>query len=308
MTEIWQPDGACANLLRQGRWDWLITSGREIKEARANWCPDCLGDMARMEIQRAIRDKPHHFDVATPSRQDDLDWSQLAEWLAVEIRPGQRVLVDMGLLAFDVLLYMLPALRELELAALGCVYIAPYDYTFPEKALSDQLLHPIEQPKAYVALALDADRKRARHLMFLNFDLARAWKFIDRYDWKYDHLYVAVGEPAFVPDGKKRAMAAASPWIEGFLREYPEHLQELPAHDPAAVADWCQAQWNSCGWLDIVPIGPKPMNLGILWFYFGLPEKDRGRVRLLYDFPVQQAPRSQGVRQVYFYDCARLLP
>ncbi len=254
-------------------------------------------------------DKPHRFDVAfgQGSEDNDLDWSQLGGRLAEEIQPGQRVLVDMDLLAFDVLLYLLPALREIGLAALGCVYIAPVDYTFSGMDLSDQLLLPIEQPKAYVALALDADRKQARHLVFLNFDLARAWKFIDRYDWKYDHIYVGVSEPAFVPDGRARAMTAAEPWINVFLREQPEHVQNLPAHDPASVAEWCQGHWNVSKWLDIVPIGPKPMNLGILWFYFGLPERDRGRVRLLYDFPVQQAPRSRGIREIYFYDCARLL-
>jgi hypothetical protein len=49
------------------------------------------------------------------------------------------------------------------------------------------------------------------------------------------------------------------------------------------------------------------MNLGILWFYFGLQKHERGRVRLLYDFPIQQASRSQGIGNVYFYNCARLL-
>lgn len=302
---VWPPSSACPELQARSHWDWLITSTHRIDEERARWCANCLGDIPCVEIQRG--DRPHRFVVASSGRRDKLDWSQLADWLGQEIHHGQRVLVDMDLLAFDILLYLFPALRELGLADLGCVYVAPDDYDFPEKALSDLLLHPIEQPKAYVALALDADRTRSRHLVFLNFDLARAWKFIDRYDWKYDHLQVVVGSPAFVREGRERAIAAAQPWIEGFLRDYPDHLQELPAFDPDAVADWCRMQWQQAGWLDIVPIGPKPMNLGILFFYFALPETERGRVRLLYDFPVQQSSRSRGVREIYFYDCARLL-
>ena len=307
-VQVWRPDDAGMCLRQQGPWDWLITSNRELDEERAGWCPAQLPDVARMEIHRSDPGRPHRFVITSPTRKEDgLDWSRMGTWLAEEIYSGQRVLVDMDLLAFDVLLYLLPALQELELSALGCLYIAPQDYIFSEKALSDQLMHPIEQPKAYVALALDADRKEARHLVFLGFDLARAWKFIASYDWDYDHLFVAVGEPAFVPNGRERAIQAAMPWVADFQRDYPIHLHEIPAHDPDEVADWCARHWQDCQWLDIVPIGPKPMNLGILWFYFGLQKHERGRVRLLYDFPIQQASRSRGIGKVYFYNCARLL-
>ncbi len=205
------------------------------------------------------------------------------------------------------LLYLLPALRELKLARLGCVYIAPENYTFPEDALSDQLIHPIEQPKAYVALALDADRQLARHLVFLGFDKARAWKFIDKYDWKFDHLYVVIGDPPFVENGREKVEKAAGPWFDAFQRNYPIHVKGFNAADPLAVAAWCHTHWQESKWLDLVPLGPKPMNLGILWFYFGLTEEERGQVRLLYDFPVQTTPRSQGVQHIYFYDCAWML-
>ena len=307
----WAPEVASKGLCRLGPWDWLITSGRgegEGDETRATWCRDQFPEIPILWMHRTNPATPHQFCVKTINwSNDDVDWSQLADCLGKEIRSGQGVLIDMSLLSFDALLYLLPALRERKIARLACVYITPDEYTFPEQALSDQLLHPVEQPKAYVALALDADRQRARHLVFLGFDQGRAWKFINKYDWKFDHLHIALGDPPFVENGREKAEKAAETWLEPFQRSYPGHVTGIDATDPSAVADWCLTHWKGSEWLDIVPLGPKPMNLGILWFYFGITKEERGRVRLLYDFPVQRAPRSQGVKQVYLFDCARML-
>lgn len=304
----WIPEVASDQICRLGPWHWLITNERG-DETRATWCRDQLPEIPILWFQAADYDTPHRFYIKIDKRNDGTitDWSKLADCLSNEIRPTQGVLIDMSLLSFDTLLYLLPALRELKLSRLACVYIAPEKYTFPEQALSDQLIHPIEQPKAYVALAIDADRQQACHLVFLGFDKGRAWKFIDKYDWKFDHLHVALGDPPFVKNGREKAEAAAEPWLGLFKSSYPNHVKGLSAADPSEVASWCLTHWQECKWLDLVPLGPKPMNLGILWFYFSLSEDERGRVRLLYDFPVQRDPRSQGVKRVYFYDCARML-
>jgi len=306
--QFWLPDEAADHINEVPSWDFLIVSDREINEPRACWCQENLPDIPRIRLRRAQEDVPHRFHVRVSGQESaEVDWSTLGAWLGEYVPAGARLLVDMNLLVLDTLLYLLPALRELRLAKLGCIYVSPADYNFPEQALTDYILHPIEQPKGYAALALDPDRQGARHLVFLGFDKARAWKFIDRYDWKEDHLYVVIGDPPFVREGVARARAAADPWLGEFERDHPQHVLPLPATDPVAVAAFCQEQFRSAKWLDIVPLGPKPMNLGILWFYFGLNDEERGRVRLLYDFPLQHAPRSQSVSRVYLYDCARLL-
>lgn len=304
----WPPDEASGHLIGAGPWDFVIFSGPEIQEARACWVRENMPDVPHIRLRRLQKDAPHEFHVELEGKDAaEVDWSRLDAWLSERIPAGSSVLVDMNLMALDTLLYLLPALRELRLGRLGCLYVTPADYSFPEQALTDCTLHPIEQPKGYVALALDPDRQGARHMVFLGFDKARAWKFIDHYDWKEEHLYVVIGDPPFVKDGVERARAAADPWLGEFERDHPDNVLPLPATDPAAVAAFCLEQFKSASWLDIVPLGPKPMNLGILWFYFGLDEKDRGRVRLLYDFPVQHSPRSESVSLVYFYDCSRLL-
>lgn len=304
----WEKDVAVQKLQEAGPWDFLVVSGRDINEERACWCRESLPDVPRIRLRRADEDTPHRFLIQLSEETAEVDWSVLGAWFGERIPAGSSLLVDMNLLVLDTLLYLLPALRELQLRRLACLYVTPVDYNFPEHALTDYTLHPIEQPKGYAALALDPDRQGARHLVFLGFDKARAWKFIDRYDWKEEHLFVLIGDPPFVDDGVARARAAADPWLGEFERDHSGHVLPLSATDPAAVAEFCLEQFRLANWLDLVPLGPKPMNLGILWFYFGLDEKDRGRVRLLYDFPVQHAPRSSSVSRVYFYDCRRLLP
>ncbi len=304
----WAPDEASSKLAAVGPWDVLIVSGRPIEEQRACWSRDKIVGLPRIHLSRLEEDTPQCFTVqASGGRPAEVDWKNLSDWLEANLPLDPRVLVDMNLLAFDTLLYLLPALFRCRLKRLGCLYVAPENYTFPDQALTDQKFHPIEQPKGYVALALDPDRQGARHLVFLGFDKARAWKFIDRYDWKEEHLYVALGDPPFVLEGVERARAAAEPWLIEFERELPDHVQHVSAIDPAAVAEFCLAHFRQARWLDIAPLGPKPMNLGVLWFYFRLSESEQGRVRLLYDFPVQRLPRSKGVARVHFYDCQRLL-
>lgn len=304
----WTPDEAPAQLEAAGPWDVLIVSGRNIDEPRACWSRDSLRTLPLVHLCRAEEDIPQRFTVKNQvGNVEEVDWKSLAHWLETHLPPQARVLIDMNLLAFDTLLYLLPALLVCRLEKLACLYVAPENYTFPEQALTDQKLHPIEQPKGYVSLALDPDRQGARHLVFLGFDKARAWKFIDRYDWKEEHRYVVLGDPPFVPEGVARARSAAEPWLSEFERDFPGHVQSVSAIDPAAVAAFCLAHFRQARWLDLAPLGPKPMNLGLLWFYFGLSEAERGRVRLLYDFPVQRVPRSRGVARVHFFDCRGLL-
>ena len=126
--------------------------------------------------------------------------------------------------------------------------------------------------------------------------------------WKLQNVRVVIGDPPFVPGGVEQARAAAEPWLNGFEAEFPKQLHCVAAHDPSATVQLCEEIFRSSEWLDIVPIGPKPMNLGVLWFYFALPEDQRARVRLLYDFPQQQTPRSKGVGSITIYDCKNLLP
>lgn len=308
-TQIWTAPRKAQAELRQQGWTWLIHSSRNVPEERSQWATKFWEPTQRIGIDRTDLQSPHRFKLQTLTRQAaSISWTELATWLAHEIKPGDSVLIDMCLLGFDTVLYLLPALLDLKLARLGVLYVAPQEYDFPKDPLADLLLQPIEQPKAYVAsLSHDKENPNTRHLVFLGFDHARAWKFIDARAWKLQNVHVALGDPPFVQRGVEHARAAAEPWLKGFEADFPKHLHCIAAHDPSATVRLCQEIFESSAWLDIVPIGPKPMNLGVLWFYFALPDNDRARVRLLYDFPQQQKPRSTGVGSITVYDCKNLL-
>lgn len=307
--EYCPPDQATKYLHSLDAWDFIISDGRHINEPRACWSKEVLPETKLIEISRSDPKKPHRLDIRCYDQIDrtDIEWSMLAQSLTPVIPKGSNVLIDMNLLPFDILLYLIPALRQIELNKLVCTYATPQEYNFPEDALSDYQLHSIEQPKGYAALATDPDRIGSHHLVFLGFDKARAWKFIDRYDWKEEHLYLVLGDPAFVKNGVERAKKAAGEWFEEFNRRLPKHIHTCPAADPEQTAQFCMNHFKESKWLDIVPLSTKPINLGILWFYFSLSDEERGRVRLLYDFPIQHSPRSKGISSIYFYDCSHLL-
>lgn len=308
IQESWDETEARQQLPNSG-WDWLIHSSRQVDEPRAQWAANIWPKKNLIGVDRADLQSPHRFQIKTANRDaPDIPWSDLTHWLAGEIKPGDSVLLDMCLLGFDAVLYLLPALLQLDLRRLGCLYVAPTRYEFPEYPLADLLLQPIEQPKAYIAsLSHDREKKESRHLVFLGFDHARAWKFIDARSWKLRDVHAVLGDPAFVQDGVVQARKAAEPWLPEFEAARPGQLHHVKADDPVATAHLCQQMFEQSDWLNIVPIGPKPMALGVLWFYFSLKEADRARVRLLFDFPSQQNPRSLGIGKVYVYDCAELM-
>lgn len=305
------PALAGAALHRLGPWDWLIASGAHEGEERTRWSRDQLPDVPLLTLRRTVKSLPHRFTLSHIGDEDiELEWRQLDAGLRRYIQPGHNVLIDMSHLGFERMLYLLPALATTRPGRLGCVYVAPASYA-PITAAADgyTLLqaYPIEQPKGYIALSADTTRPNSRHIIVLGFERGRPGKFIDKYDWDDGHLHLIYGDPAFVPDGERSALNSCEPWIDDFQQHHPDHVVTVDARDAGGVAMWLKTQLEQASWLDIVPLGPKSLCLGVLWFYFGLTESDRARVRLLYDFPEPKAPRSLQIGKVLFYDCDRLL-
>lgn len=305
------PATAGAELAARGPWDWLIASGEHESEARTHWSRQNLANVPLLTLRRTRSAIPHHFTLNHDEQDSqDLAWSALGAWLKAHIGMGQRVMIDMSHLGFERMLYLLPALVETQPARLACLYVAPETYApITDAPPGGSLLraYPIEQPKGYIALSADTTRPGARHIIVLGFEKGRPSKFIDKYDWDDGHLHLIYGDPAFVENGEKDALASCDPWFGDFVMGYPEHIDRVDARAADALAVWLQRQLAEARWLDIVPLGPKPLCLGVLWFYLALPEAERARVRLLYDFPEPTAPRSHDIGRVLFYDCDHLL-
>ncbi len=304
----YRPDEAEAAIRAHGKWDWLITSGRESvsTEERRSWSTEHFGSIASLTLKRARPDAPHQFMVSHGEAEDEANWNELGSLIAKIIPSGAAILLDTTHLSFDALLYLLPALRACHPATLACLYVAPVDFhEIQADSLEVQDTLPIGQPKGYVALTAEETRTHSRHIVLLGFDKGRAWKFIQRYDWDEAHLHLLIGDPPFVDGGVDIALNACQPWLEPFRKRFPDHIHSLNAREPGAVREFLKNQLEEARWLDIVPLGPKPMLLGVLWFYFGLSDEERARVRLLYDFSEQRARRCSGVQTVYSWDFSR---
>lgn len=310
LTTAFLPDVAEAAIRGQAPWSWLVTSGRESTgtEERRLWCTKHFGDLASVALKRAQPGIPHRFILTHNETEEEANWNELGQFIAKIIPPGASILLDTTHLSFDTLLYLLPALRACQPALLACLYIAPISFDeIQTDSLEVQDTLPIGQPKGYVALTTEEIRPLSQHLVLLGFDKGRAWKFIQRYDWDEAHLHLLLGDPPFVAGGAEIALESCQPWLESFRKRFPAHIHRLDARVPENVQAFLEQRLKESYWLDIVPLGPKPMLLGVLWFYFSLSERDRARVRLLYDFSEQRARRCSGVQMIHFWDCS-LLP
>ncbi len=303
------PESAEAIFRARAAWDWLVTSGREVNgmEDRSTWGGQYIADLPRLTLKRILQDMPYRFRLAAGQSKCEVNWNELPTAIAEHILPGSSILLDTTHLSFDALLYLLPALRACQPSALTCLYVAPIDFHEIEVdplEVYDTL--PIGQPKGYVALTTEETRAHSRHIVLLGFDKGRAWKFIQRYDWDEAHLHLLVGDPPFVESGASIALEACQPWLDPFQKRFPDHVHALDARAPDQVRVFLKQQLEEAQWLDIVPLGPKPMLLGVLAFYFGLSQQERARVRLLYDFSEQRSNRCSGIQMIYSWDCAGL--
>lgn len=302
------PSVAEASIRAQAPWNWLVTSGRETTgtEERRLWCTEHFGDVARLTLKRTQSDIPHRFTLSHNETEEEVNWNELGQLIAKIIPTGESILVDTTHLNFDTLLYLLPALRACQPVSLACLYVAPINFDeIKADSLEVQDTLPIGQPKGYVALTTEEIRAHSQHLILLGFDKGRAWKFIQRYDWDETHLHLLLGDPPFVAGGEVIALDSCQPWLESFRKQFPDHIHRLDARVPENVLAFLRQRLEGSQWLDIVPLGPKPMLLGVLWFYFGLSEHERARVRLLYDFSEQRARRCSGVQMIHFWDCSQ---
>ena len=299
-----------ASIRSHTHWSWLVTSGRESTgtEERRLWCVEHFSDLARLTLTRTQPDIPHRFTLSHNETEEEANWNELGQIIANIIPIGASILLDATHLSFDTLLYVLPALHSCKPSSLACLYVVPINFDeIQTDSLEVQDTLPIGQPKGYIALTTEETRSNSQHLVLLGFDKGRAWKFIQRYDWDEAHLHLLLGDPPFVAGGAEIALDSCQPWLESFRKRFPEHIHHLDARVPGKVQAFLNQRLEESQWLDIVPLGPKPMLLGVLWFYFGLSERDRTRVRLLYDFAEQRARRCGGVQTIHFWDFS-LLP
>lgn len=238
-----------------------------------------------------------------------VSWSQLAEELrqCLSRRKIRRpeVVFDITSLELDTILYLIPHLILLQPDSLFGLYLAPRQYAMREQGL---ILQPIQQPRGYVSFLPGLEGARqAHHYIIAGFDEGRAQRYIDAYDWGWEQLHGILGDPAYVERGVEYASEANKIWLRRLEDYYPQNVHRIEAAHPERLRRFLREELNRNEFLDVVPLGPKPMLLGVLFFYLTLQQKEKERVRILFDFPTPKIGCTIGVSKGYMFDCQGLL-
>lgn len=286
-------------------WNLLIHGGAQSEEEER--CLAVLRHFSHLDAIGVNRVPGHQFTFQVHFQGQCRaceDVGGLRHWVAQGLScEHPHILLDLTSLQLDLILYLLPLLTERRPASLFGIYLVPAHYG---NKRSDRLeLLSIRQPRGYVSFLPGIRGTRdAAHYVLLGFDKGRAEYFFDRYDWDWANVHSLTGNPAYTERGVDKAEAANADW----LKHLPAgNRHSVAAHDPFAVSDFFRQQLRQHDMLDIVPIGPKPMLLGVLLFYLQLPETERSQVRLLYDFPRPRKGCTQGVSRGFLFDCGELL-
>ena len=208
------------------------------------------------------------------------------------------VLLDITTLEMDVMLHLLHFFHNTEHQSLHALYAAPNTYTKVYRSIPR--VGQIGQPPGYVSLRVDDDIDYP-HIVIVGFDGGRARWFFDSYSrWNKAYRYALIGDPAHMDDGTNKARKA-NEWIDDIP---PSNLLLVNSLEPEETKNALVDLYSRYGRLDIIPLGPKSMVLGMVLFYFSLPEAERNNIRILYDFPYALRSRTSGIGDIYLIDCS----
>ena len=210
---------------------------------------------------------------------------------------SQSVLLDISSLELDLILHLLNFFYRFVDGELYALYAAPQDYEKIHE--TETRVGQINQPPGYVSLRLEQGGSCPR-VIITGFDKDRALWFFDAYSrWQPQDCYALIGDPAHVENGTQIAVAANS-WIQ----DIPVvNVLRCDSLDPAATKNILKGLYDRYKRLDVVPLGPKPMVLGMVQFYFSLPGEERNNIRILYDFPRGHRRRTKGIDKLYLINC-----
>lgn len=227
-------------------------------------------------------------------------WSAIGANIEQIIGPrSKRVLVDLTTLSLECLLYLFPALFRLNPQHLACTYISPEKYpdTDDNRLYADTAT--IEQPKGYTVF--QSTRYSQQHIILPGFDKGRVFKYIRYYDWPWERIVAVIGDPAYAENGEKKVATANKIWLRCLARRHEKNIKKVPAHDPFAMHALLNRLFQKNPAMDIIPLGPTPLILGVLLFYFSLTRDQQETVRFLCDFPKSRQWQTQGLGNCYVY-------
>ncbi len=210
-----------------------------------------------------------------------------------------NILMDITSLELDVILHLQNLFNQPRSSVqnLSALYSSPMQYTGRDQY--KLRINEIAQPPGYISLRMD-DSSSYPHVFILGFDKGRALRFLELFDeWRDHEKYAIIIDPSYMPDGAEIARKANS-WIKELK---PEQIFSIDRLEPHKLREKLKELYQSSNRLDIIPLGPKLMLLGMTQFYFSLAEAERNNIRILYDFPQPTADASTGISGHYLFNC-----
>jgi hypothetical protein len=255
-----------------------------------------------------------HYSVVTANGKstEQVRWNELGDWVEKNW-VDKHVAVDLTTLSGGLLFQLYAAIHASKSVRLSAVYFVPD--TYPQVDSDNDLLpvvtRSIKQPHGYSSFANEYIKGSRKHVILLGFDRHRPNKFVEHYQWPISEVHALLGTPAFVASGEEQARKSLGP-----LYSQLEKLGQIHTVNPRlpisfgnqmGVCEQLMKLTEDADVIDIVPLGPKPTLLGCLIFYWqGIDELRRERVRFLYDFPTTRKQRTNGLRQIWLYKDLRL--
>lgn len=300
-TQAWEA------LLQRHTWNVFIYGGQQSQQERR--CKSVFDRFAGLNTTIGInrQDSRHSaYQLNLNGVNKDCDGLVPFKQALDAALPSQalHVMLDLTSLELDIILYVLPLLLEKTLVNLFGLYLIPKSYRKrPEERLN---VLSIAQPSGYISFLPGIEQRtpNTAHFFLCGFDHGRAQRFIDQYDWDTQQIHAVIGDPAYVPDGVQKVKDANCSW----QNQLPtSNIHRIDAHLADNVRLFFCEQFARYELLDVIPQGPKPMLLGFLLFYLPLSEKERERIRILYDFPTPRKGRTTGISHGFLYDCNALI-
>lgn len=201
----------------------------------------------------------------------------------------ETILFDITDLDLDTLIYIIPLVLDYKIC---------YIYTIPENYSSENFTivpKEISQPKGYTFFPSNKS-KVSSHIIILGFDELRASKFIKQYDWALDKLKLILVKDKV--ENCESRINNANYFFNEKLNPY--QLKEVNLLDYEEIVRIIDEELKENDFIDIIPLGPKPVLFNILLYYFKNYDSLKDRIRFLYDFPNKSKNRTQGIKEICF--------
>ncbi|KLD99512.1 hypothetical protein [Aliarcobacter butzleri] len=234
--------------------------------------------------------------VTTLSKRENtnnIPWYSIKEVLSEVLSEVKMktILIDITDLDLEILIYIIPLVLDYKIFV---TYILPENYSSENFTITPKGIH---QPRGYTLIPTK-QLIASSHIIILGFDELRAHKFIKQYDWSIDKLKL-ISIKDKVENCEFRINRA-----NYFLDEKVSNcqLKEINLLNYNEIIEIIEKELKENDYVDIIPLGPKPILFHILLYYFLNYETLKDRIKFLYDFPNKSKNRTHGIKEICFLE------